>query len=55
VDAQFYPVPDRSKAMQLVVLNRSTLAEEQNISYGNDPAGASALLSAVKQLSESVW
>jgi len=50
---QFYPVPDRSKALQLVVLDRSTLAEEQNVSYGNDPAGASALLSAVKRLSSS--
>ncbi|HEY4829076.1 MAG TPA: hypothetical protein VIH85_20040 [Solirubrobacteraceae bacterium] len=53
VGSQFYSVPDRSKALQLVVLNRSTLAEEQNVSYGNDPAGASALLSAVKQLSSS--
>ena len=51
VGSQFYSVPDRSKALQLVVLNRSTLAEEQNVSYGNDPAGASALLSAVKRLS----
>jgi len=48
---QFYAVTDRTKALQLVVLNRSTLAEEQNVSYGNDPAGASALLSAVKRLS----
>jgi hypothetical protein len=53
VGSQFYSVPDRSKALQLVVLDRSTLAEEQNVSYGNDPAGASALLSAVKQLSKS--
>ncbi|HTX11305.1 MAG TPA: hypothetical protein VME22_21975 [Solirubrobacteraceae bacterium] len=51
--SQFYAVTDRSKALQLVVLNRSTLAEEQNVSYGNDSAGASALLSAVKQLSSS--
>jgi hypothetical protein len=51
--SQFYPLTDRSKALQLVVLNRSTLAEEQNASYGNDPAGASALLSAVKRLSSS--
>jgi hypothetical protein len=50
---QFYGIPDRSKALQLVVLNRSTLAEEQNASFRNDPAGASALLSAVKQLSNS--
>ncbi len=53
IGSQFYPVPDHSKALQLVVLDRSTLAEEQNVSYGNDPAGASDLLSAVKRLSES--
>ncbi|MGP0034235.1 MAG: hypothetical protein ACLP4R_06610 [Solirubrobacteraceae bacterium] len=53
VGSQFYPVPDRSKALQLVVLNRSTLAEEQNVSYANNPAGASDLLSAVKRLSKS--
>ena len=53
IGSQFYPVPDRTKALQLVVLNRSTLAEEQNVSYGNDAAGASALLSAVKRLSSS--
>ncbi len=51
--AQFYPIQDRSKALQLVVLDRSTLAEQQNVSYGNDPAGASALLTAVKRLSSS--
>jgi len=51
VGSQFYPVPDRSKALQLVVLDRSTLAEEQNASYANDAAGASGLLSRVKQLS----
>jgi len=53
VGSQFYPVPDHSKALQLVVLDRSTLAEEQSVSYGNDPAGASDLLSAVKRLSSS--
>ena len=53
IGSQFYPVPDHSKALQLVVLNRSTLAEEQNVSYANDPAGASDLLSAVKRLSKS--
>lgn len=52
IGSQFYPVPDHSKALQLVVLDRSTLAEEQNVSYGNDPAGASDLLSAVKRLSK---
>jgi len=50
---QFYGVPDHSKALQLVVLDRSTLAEEQNVSYSNDSAGASALLSKVKGLSKS--
>ncbi len=53
IGSQFYPVPDHSKALQLVVLDRSTLAEEQNVSYGNNPAGASDLLSAVKRLSKS--
>ena len=51
--SQFYPAPDRSKALQLVVLDRSTLAEEQNVSYGNDATGANALLSAIKRLSSS--
>jgi len=50
---QFYGAPDRATALQLVVLDRSTLAEEQNASYANDPAGASALLSKVKGLSKS--
>ena len=53
IGSQFYPVPDHAKALQLVVLDRSTLAEEQNVSFSNDPAGASALLSAVKRLSNS--
>jgi hypothetical protein len=53
IGSQFYPVPDHSKALQLVVLDRSTLAEEQNVSYPNNPAGASDLLSAVKRLSKS--
>ena len=53
VGSQFYPAPDRSKALQLVVLDRSTLAEEQDVSYGNDPAGASDLLNAVKRLSKN--
>jgi hypothetical protein len=53
IGSQFYAVPDHSKALQLVVLDRSTLAEEQNVSYPNNPAGASDLLSAVKRLSKN--
>lgn len=53
IGSQFYPIQDRSKAIQLVALDRSTLAEQQNVSYANNPAGASDLLTAVKRLSSS--
>ncbi|MGO9960532.1 MAG: hypothetical protein ACLP50_31925 [Solirubrobacteraceae bacterium] len=50
---QFYAAPDPADALQLLVLNRGTLAMLQNASFANDAAGASALLADVAGLSSS--
>ena len=45
-----YPAPKSTYALQMLVLSRSTLAEVSDTSYQNDDAGASALLTAVQNL-----
>ncbi len=49
----FYPA-DPSKALQMVVLDRETLARISNQSYPNDASGATALLKAVQALPTGV-
>ncbi len=53
----FYPVLDPSKALQLVILNRATLAPATAVatdqSFANDAAGAQALFNVVKGLPAS--
>jgi hypothetical protein len=51
--AQFYPAPTQTDALQLVVLDRSTLALDDNESFANDPLGGLDLANAVKGLSSS--
>jgi hypothetical protein len=53
VGSQFYAAPDPKLAVQLLVLDRSTLAMVNNQSFGDDASGASGLLSTVKPLSNS--
>jgi hypothetical protein len=48
-----YPSAIPGDALQMLVLSRSTLAEVSNVSYANDDAGASALLTAVQKLTAS--
>ncbi|HEX4008641.1 MAG TPA: hypothetical protein VHX62_01460 [Solirubrobacteraceae bacterium] len=51
--AQFYAAPDPSDALQLLVLNRSTLALVQDVSYANSATDAANLTAAVKRLPSS--
>jgi hypothetical protein len=51
--AQFYAAPDPSEALQLLVLNRSTLALIQDVSYANSATDAANLAVAVKRLPAS--
>jgi hypothetical protein len=50
VGNQFYAQPTAADALQMVVLDRSTLALVSNASYTNDASGAAALLTAVQSL-----
>ena len=49
----FYAAPDLTKALQVVVLDRTTLVLVRNASYSNDVAGATALRDYVKSLPDS--
>jgi len=51
--AEFYPAIEPAKALQLLVLNRSTLSLVQDVSYENDATDAANLVAAVKRLSSS--
>lgn len=51
VGVSFYASTNPQLAIQLVVLDRSTLALDENKSFGDDPAGAANLLSEIKSLS----
>jgi hypothetical protein len=51
--SQFYAAPDQSDALQLLVLDRATLALVQNESFANDSAGVEALALAMSSLSDS--
>ncbi len=53
VGSQFYAAPNAALAVQLLVLDRGTLALVQNQSFGDDAPGAGSLLSAVRSLSSS--
>ena len=53
VGTTFYARANRQLPLQLLVLNRATLALVENKAYGDDPAGAGGLLSEVKTLSSS--
>jgi hypothetical protein len=48
--AQFYAAPDQTDALQLLVLDRSTLAEVDNESFSNDTIGAGNLYTTVANL-----
>lgn len=53
VGAQFYAAPTQTDALQLLVLDRSTLAEVDNESFSNDPTGAANLYASVANLPSS--
>ncbi|MGO9733331.1 hypothetical protein, partial [Mycobacterium sp.] len=53
VGTSFYAAPDQQDALQLVVLDRSTLALVQNSSFTNDVAGTLGLLNAVSALASN--
>ncbi len=48
--ASFYAAPDATAALQLVVLDRGTLALVSNTSFANDATGAAALLTTIQAL-----
>ncbi len=50
IGSTFYGAPDATRSVQLLVLERDTLALVSNQSFGDDPTGASSLLTAVKAL-----
>ncbi|MGO9976901.1 MAG: hypothetical protein ACLP01_29705 [Solirubrobacteraceae bacterium] len=51
--AEFYAAPVQTDALQVVVLDRSTLALASNESYANDWAGAGQMEAAISRLSSS--
>jgi len=53
IGAADYPAPTPADALQLLVLERTTLAEVSNTSYTNEDSGTAALLAAVEHLSSA--